>query len=379
MSLDLSFRLRSVHSVRLEAPLKVPRRNAFGQQHSRPALLVSVTLEDGPTGWGEVFCNWPPGAAAHRQTLISRVLAGLATGSDWQTPGQMLDALTTATRLLALQCGEPGPFAQAIAGLDVAVWDALARRHRVPLHALLAGSRAAAHEVPAYASALTGERLEAVVPGLCAAGWRGFKLKVGFGPERDAAALSRLREMLGPEAAVMADANQTWTLDAALAAGPALREVGVTWIEEPLPADAPAEDWARAVAALGVPVAAGENLRGPRAFGAALDAGVAVLQPDVIKWGGLTGGLRIAALARENGAVMAPHYLRGGVGLAATAHLAVAVGAAWLEVDATDNPLRDLLLPGAGFAAGPVVRLPDAPGHGAVPDLDKLAPFVVSA
>ena len=101
---------------------------------------------------------------------------------------------------MALQSGEPGPFAQAAAGLEMAAWDLCARRAGLPLHVLLGPGRG---PVPVYASALTAEALPQLVSPRLAAGWRGFKLKVGFGARVDADALAALREMAGPEAALM--------------------------------------------------------------------------------------------------------------------------------------------------------------------------------
>ena len=86
----------------------------------------------------------------------------------------------------------------------MAAWDLCARRAGLPLHVLVGPGR---EPVPVYASALTAEALPQLVPPRLAAGWRGFKLKVGFGARVDADALAALREMAGPEAALVVDAN----------------------------------------------------------------------------------------------------------------------------------------------------------------------------
>src|SRR3546814_2896454 len=80
--------------------------------------------------------------------------------------------------------------------------------------------------------------------------------------------------------------------------------------------DAPAADWARLAEAFPIPLAAGENLRGEAAFDAAIDGGaLSVVQPDVAKWGGVSGCFAVARRALTAGRVYCPHYLGGGIGL----------------------------------------------------------------
>jgi L-alanine-DL-glutamate epimerase-like enolase superfamily enzyme len=127
----------------------------------------------------------------------------------------------------------------------------------------------------------------------------------------------------------------------------------------------------------GVPLAAGENLRGIDAFGDALAAEfLSFVQPDVAKWGGISGCREVALLARRHGTIFCPHWLGGGVGLAASMHLRAAMGPeGYAEVDANPNPLREEV-----FLPGPVdgwVALPDAPGLGVEPDIARLEAYRV--
>nr|WP_306264991.1 mandelate racemase/muconate lactonizing enzyme family protein [Pararhizobium sp. IMCC3301] len=356
----------------LEAPLKTPRSNAFGTMYARPALLVRLTDASGHEGWGEVFCNWPAFAAAHRKKIIEQILAPKLIGQSFAGPSQMWQFLTEDTHALALQANEPGPFEQSIAGLDIAAWDMTARREDRPLYDVLApGSK---HDVPAYASALTAQTLDTLVPALTQTGWRGFKVKVGFGANADRAALDSLRRLVG-DAAVMVDANQAWTPDEAIAAGQALAEFELLWIEEPIAADRPHQDWHQVANAQPVHLAAGENLRKVEAFRAAANSGVAILQPDAIKWGGLSGLIAIHQVAAATSAAFAPHFLGSGIGLVATAHAAIALGASWLEVDVTENPLRVAFSAGAFDVENGLASVTDRPGLGIVPDAQKLSAF----
>jgi L-alanine-DL-glutamate epimerase-like enolase superfamily enzyme len=151
-----------------------------------------------------------------------------------------------------------------------------------------------------------------------------------------------MRRELGSSVDMMVDANQGWSLDEALAIAPRLERFDLTWLEEPLRADRPWSDWRRLK---GLPLAAGENVYGQDAFSDALATGVlSVVQPDLAKWGGFSGCAAVARQVMTSGATYCPHYLGGGIGLLASAHLLSGVGGTGrLEIDANDNPLRTLL------------------------------------
>ena len=175
----------------------------------------------------------------------------------------------------------------------------------------------------------------------------------------------------------MVDANQAWSPDTAALRIAELAPFNPYWIEEPLAADEPIAAWQQLAAQCALPLAAGENLRGEAAFNAALAAGhLRFVQPDVAKWGGLSGCRAIARLALQHNAVFCPHWLGGGIGLAASLHLRAAMGpAGFAEVDANPNPLREEV-----FTVAPKdgwVSLSDAPGLGVEPDLVRLARYLV--
>jgi len=366
-----------VRPARIEAfvfrcPIATPVRTSFGTMHDRPALFVRVEDADGAVGWGEVWCNFPSCGAEHRARLVETVLAPLATSRSFDGPAQAFDWLTAKTAVLALQSGEPGPMAQAIAGIDLALWDLSARRAGQPLWRYLGGTQ---DRVDVYASGINPDRPQDVVAARRAEGYRAFKLKVGFGRERDLQNLSALRELLGPDVPLMVDANQGWTLEEARAMAAPLAEFGLGWLEEPLRADRPWSEWQELKRACGIPLAGGENVMGHEGFEAAVGSGtLAVLQPDLAKWGGISGCWPVIALAQRAGLRYCPHYLGGGIGLLASAHvLAAAGGGGMLEIDANPNPLRTV--PAARLSAiqDGGCALGDAPGIGYTPDLRELA------
>ena len=112
-------------------------------------------------------------------------------------PAQAYAEATRKTDILALQSGEPGPIAQVIAGVDLALWDLCARRANLPLFRLLGGQQA---RLPVYASGINPDGPLAVVQRKHAEGYRAFKLKIGFSAQQDLDHLVSLRAWLGPQA-----------------------------------------------------------------------------------------------------------------------------------------------------------------------------------
>ena len=359
----------------MRAPIAEPVANAFGAMTNRPAVFLRITASDGAFGWGEVFSNFPQVGAEHRGRLVLSIFAPLLKGFVADAPKPVYDLLAQRTRQMAIQCGEPGPFAQITGAIDQAMWDMAARRAGVPLWKHLGGLSG---KVRVYASGIGPDKVVEVMLTKRAAGYGAFKLKVGFAPERDLANMRAAREALGEEAVIMCDANQSWQASDAVARIAALAPYRPYWIEEPIAADQPHDVWSALAKSSLVPLAAGENLRGEAAFAEALHAGyLGFVQPDVGKWGGISGGLSVARQAHELGVAYCPHWLAGGVGLAASMHALAGAGfdGGWAEVDSNPNPLRELVFPfdiEDGWAV-----LPNRPGLGVEPDIDQLADFIV--
>ncbi|MEO8486542.1 MAG: mandelate racemase/muconate lactonizing enzyme family protein [Betaproteobacteria bacterium] len=362
-----------LESHRFRAPIPTPLLNAFGAIASRPAVFVRLVASDGATGWGEMFANFPPGGDMHRATLVDTLFAPLCAGVACDEPTALRAMLEQRTRTMAIQCGEPGPFAQVIGAIDQAACDMAARRAGLPLWRWLGGTDP---RVRVYASGIGPDGVGAIALARRDEGHRAFKLKVGFGAARDRVNLAELRDALGPDATIMVDANQAWTPEEAPARIAELAPFRPHWCEEPIRADHPIAAWQALAAASDVPLAAGENLRGSDAFRAAIDGGfLAFVQPDVGKSGGVTGAIDVGRYAATRGVALCPHWLAGGIGLAASMHALAAAGTSesWLEVDANPNPLREEVFPLA--IRDGLATLSDEPGLGVEPDLARLARF----
>lgn len=356
------------------AAVETPVQTSFGVMRDRPAVFVRVTDADGTEGWGEVWCNFPTVGAEHRARLVDSVFAPLLLGQAFASPQAAFARMTEQTAVLAIQAAEPGPIAQCIAGLDTALWDLHGRRQNQPLWRLLGGT---SPSVPVYASGLNPTDPEKLAAQRLAQGHRAFKLKIGFGAERDAANLRALRGVIG-KLPLMVDANQAWDLEAAIATSATLARFELAWLEEPLRADRPWTEWKRLAGASPVPLAGGENLAGREDFEQAIGSGaLAVVQPDLAKWGGFSGCLPVAQAIRARGLRYCPHYLGAGIGLLASAHLLAAIGGdGLLETDANPNPLRTLTCGPVGKVLEGRVTLGEEAGLGAPPDLAVLREFV---
>jgi D-galactarolactone cycloisomerase len=362
-------RIARVQTYVLRWPVRHPVRTSFGTMFDRPAVLVRVEDEEGAAGWGEAWCNFPSCGAEHRARLIETVLAPLVLGQAFAEPAAAFDLLSSRTAVLALQSGEPGPLAQAVAAVDTALHDLAARRAGQPLWQALGGQNGG---VEVYASGLNPDQPGQVATDLRSQGWTRFKLKVGFGDALDLANLAEVRAAAGAQAELMVDANQAWDLPTAQRMASALAPERLEWLEEPLRADRPAAEWQALATASPVPLAAGENVIGESGFESLLATrAFAVVQPDLAKWGGISGVARVAARIHEAKLRWCPHYLGAGIGLLASAHLLAARGAeaGWLEVDANENPLRTLLAPALATLEAGRIALGTGPGLGVEPDL----------
>lgn len=371
-ALSGSFKIRSLQASCYRYPLATPVVTSFGRMNDRPALFVRADDEDGAHGFGEVWCNFPAVGAEHRARLINEVLAPMLAARAIAHPSEVFDYLTAATSVMALQAGEQGPFAQAIAGIDIALWDLFARRAKQPLWKMLGGT---SPRMRVYASGINPDGCVRVAEAAMGRGHRAFKLKIGFGAERDRDNLRNLRRLIG-DLKLAVDVNQGFSLGQALDEAPRLDEFGLMWLEEPLRADRPWSEWRSLRERVSTPLAGGENLAGRDAFAAALSEGVlSILQPDAAKWGGITGCVAVAREVIGARRTYCPHFLGGGIGLLASAHLLAACNGGWLEVDCNDNPLREQFCGSVADVRDGEVVLTEEPGLGLEPDLSSIAKY----
>lgn len=360
----------SVEAFAYRVPIAAPIKVSFGTFRDRPMVLVRIVDAGGAEGWGEIWCNWPAVGAEHRARLADDFKDRLV-GKTYGTPDAAFRQLTAELEVMALQTGEIGPIAQVIAGIDIAMWDLAARMQGKPLYRMLGG--APRDKVPVYATGINPDQPEKFAAARYAEGHRAFKLKTGFNHDRDVGNLRAMREAIGKDAVLTCDANQALSMDAAIAFARAVGPIGLQWFEEAIRVDAPAADWHALAEASPVPLAGGENFQGSQFDHAIADDVLQVIQPDVTKWGGITGNFQVAKATVAAGKRYCPHFFGGGVSILSSLQLLCAAGGTGLlEFDCHPNAGRELVVGDLLPVADGQVPVPTGAGLGATPDTVRL-------
>lgn len=350
-----ALRARSVN-----VPLRAPIKTASGAVTSAPLVLIDVSVEGGVTGRAYLFCYTTVALRALRSLLED--LAPLVVGVP-ASPRDVTEMLAARFRLL----GNQGLVAMALAGIDMAVWDALAMSCELPLYRLLGAER---RPIPVYDSLGIMSVQDAVAEATRSLrdGFVAMKFKVGAGDLGDDVQLVRdVRTATGASTALMVDYNQSLDRSGAVRRGRALETCGLRWIEEPCRADDDASH-AHVAACLDTAIQLGENWWGPNdtARSLALNACDEVML-DVMKIGGVTGWLQAAALAAPTSRRVSSHLFPE-----ISAHLLAATPHAgyleWLDLASAivERPVRPV--DGMMYAS-------DEPGSGLTWNEDAVARF----
>jgi len=321
-------------------------------------LLVKVETDEGLTGWGEAFGH---AAIPATKAALDSIVAPLVIGRDAEDIDTLSRDILHSVHLL----GRNGPFVYAYSGIEIALWDIRGKKAGQPLYRLL-GGKGERTELDAYASLLRYGDLDLVAKNAsaaCARGYRHIKLH-----EVTREAVLAAKGAPGVNGArIMLDVNCAWSVADAIKMAEALRDDGLTWLEEPV---FPPED-CRGLARVrehGIPISAGENVAGVFGFQSLIDAkAIDIAQPSVTKIGGVGEMLKVIALCRAANVEVAPHSPYFGPGFIATLHIIAAlsekplVEILWLDMEA--NPFHSFVVPTDGR-----VRVPTAPGLGCDPD-----------
>ncbi len=292
--------IREVLVRPVRVPMEHPHQTASGAVSESPLVLIDVVTDDGVRGHGIVFTY---NSAALRPTAdLIRNLAPLLEGESL-APMEIEQKLAKHFRLL----GTEGLMGIALAGVDMALWDALARSQKTSLVRLLG---AVERPVPAYGSVgFDGVGGSArFAEGWAKRGFKGVKAKIGYPTvKKDLEVVRAIRKAVGDELAIMVDYNQSLTPAEAVERVRALDDEGLSWVEEPtLAHDYRGHAWVAKESK--TPIQCGENWWGPREMQLAIEAHASdYVMPDAMKIGGVTGWLRAAALAEVHGIPVSSH------------------------------------------------------------------------
>ena len=360
----MTLTLRELRVRAVDVPMARPLQTAVGVIPSTPLALIDLVSEEGVTGTTYVFCYSRTGLAAVTGAL--RELAPALAGADL-APVSLWTELRGRFRLL----GTSGAVGLALNGIDMAAWDAAAKAANLPLAELLGGPSGAL--VTGYGSLksmrpddLAEEAAERVADG----GFRYLKLKIGAGSVADdLAAIHAVRDAAGDDAGLMVDYNQSLTLTEARGRIRVLDDEGLVWIEEPLPAE-DLDGYARLCADVKTPIQAGESWWSPEEAQRHVAAQACdLVMPDVARVGGVTGWLRAAAAAGNDGLRISTHVYPE-----VSAHLLAATPGAHLLEDL--DKTRPLLAPALAYTGGQLT-VSAAPGSGVAFDPEAVERFSV--
>ena len=353
--------IESIRSDVYSVPLPIPLTDStHGVMGSFELVTVRVRDADGAEGLGYTYAVNSGGAAFH--VMIEGYLAPVLVGRDADATEKLWQQMWWALHY----AGRGGHATSAISAVDIALWDLKACRVGLPLWRLFGGYDP---RVPVYAGGidleLSVEELLAQADGFQEDGFRAIKMKVGRARLReDVERVRRMREHLGDDFPLMADANMKWSADEAIRAARALRELDLVWLEEPtIPDDVAGH--ARIIRDGGVPIATGENLHTLYEFQHMIAAGaVTYPEPDVANIGGMTSFRKVCSLAEAHNLPVTSHGVHD-----LTVHpLAAAPNRTWMEAHGfgLDRFMAEPLRIENGFAVAP-----ERPGHGV--DLDFAA------
>jgi D-galactarolactone cycloisomerase len=373
-------KITNVRTHVLQAALSQPFAYSRARYDTRTAMLVEIETDAGLTGWGECY-----GPARMTAAVVDGVAPWLVGEDPLRT-----DVLWQMVYSRLRDHGQKGVVIQGLSGIDIALWDIKGRHFGVPVYQLLGGAQRT--EVQAYATGLyrrkSGDPLRYLADeaaGYAAEGFEAVKLKVGFGIGEDAAVTRSVREAIGPDIALMVDANHAYDAVAAISLGRKIEQYDIGWFEEPVPPEDVA-GYRSVKAALSIPIAGGEceftrfgfrDLLASRA----LD----IVQPDTCAAGGLSECKKIADMAAAFGIRYNPHVWGTGIAIAASLQLLAVLpphtppslkpAEPLLEFDRTEHPIRQAILTDPIEHRGGVVRVPGGPGLGVEVDRKALSRF----
>lgn len=348
----------------------------IGSAIKRDCVLVKVETSEGIVGWGESHAGRAPGAVAK---LTNTTLRALAVGFDAH------DVVGVWDRIYTMQLASHGMGAAcaiAMSGIDMALWDIRGKAVGWPVYKLLGGNN---RPMTAYAGGVSlgyqpPEQLVEEAGAVIEQGYKALKLRVGDNPRDDVARVEAVRDGLGSDIDILTDANTAYSLSDARRVMPAFDAANVGWLEEPFPPHDHAR-YRQAQSYGQTPLAAGENHYTRFEFQRVIeDETITIIQPDLSKTGGITEGMRIAAMVSGWKHSFNPHTSLTGLNVAASIHLLASVdNAGYFEADLSRyNPLRDDLCSwNATVAPDGTVLPPEGPGLGVEVDEGLLDKFPV--
>ncbi len=296
----------------------------YSQQYykHRTAHLVEVETDEGITGWGE--CFGPGNIALANKYIVEKVIQPLIKGDNPLKKEYIWHKVYNLLR----DSGQKGMPIQALSGIDIALWDILAKKSNLPLYQLLGGKTN--DKIPVYGYGMMLQKK--TVDELCETfkneanqikekNFKAMKMKIGMGPKEDLKLVSAVRDTIGSEFKLMVDANHAYNKNDALYVGKGLDEMNIYWFEEPV-APEDYDGYKELKEKLKTNIAGGEAEFTKYGWNQLLKNNcIDIAQPEVCGLGGITEYLKVSALAQSNFIPIVNHVWGSALSVAVNLHL----------------------------------------------------------
>lgn len=367
--------VRTSSQVELSTQYPVPLRRKFLYSKSIDTVIVRIETDNGMVGWGECKAPVAPQATAR---IVELLLRDVVLGSDPRDTTVLWERMYAGMRVRGHRAGF---YLEAIAGVDIALWDLAAQVAKVPIYTLLGGSfresiRVYASGIPSLTLDAPQEAVNALADeaaALAAEGYTGVKMAIGQGVKGDLRSVRAIRERLGENFAIYVDAAGVYSRADALRLGFELQDLGVGFFEMPIPPE-DIEGYAELAKALALPIALDSIMTRHETVELIRNRAIDIVQPDVCRAGGITECRRIAELADCFGLAFQPHVSIGSaIHIAASAHLAVSMPNAMVcEYWIGRNPIGNAILEKPIEVKNGHLLAPSAPGLGITMKTEEL-------
>ncbi|PZX16966.1 D-galactarolactone cycloisomerase [Palleronia aestuarii] len=338
-----------------------------GDPPGRRTALVRVRTDSGLTGYGEAS----PMMGGDHSLLVTRDFSASLTGAD------PFDQAVIQDRLLHryIKLGPEGAVTGALAALDIALWDLKGKILGLPIHKLMGG--AWRNELPFYASVggnaergvdemlrVVEARWTSEKPAAIKIRWDGDRTRQDYDIPGDIAKARAVRDLVGPDYPLAFDANNQYSVGGAIRVGRVLEELGYLWFEEPVQ-HYDVRAMGEVAQRLDITVSAAEQTYTTQALVDMISAGVRMVQPDIVKMGGITGLMQCAAICFAHGVELVPHQTQPGIGHVANLHLLSTIMHNTKPAEFADPDDRMLPgIPNMPRPSGGCFALPQGPGLG---------------
>ena len=296
----------------------------YSQQYYkyRTTHLVEIETDEGITGWGE--CFGPGNIALANKFIVEKVIQPLIKGEDPTNKEYIWHKVYNLLR----DSGQKGMPIQALSGVDIALWDILSKKAKLPLYQLVGGKTNDKIPVYGYGMMLQKKSVSELIElfkdeakKIKEKKFKAMKMKIGLGPTEDLKLVKAVREEIGKDFKLMVDANHAYNINDAMYVGKGLDEMDIYWFEEPV-APEDYDGYKKLKDNLKTNIAGGEVEFTKYGWNQLIkNRCIDIAQPEVCGLGGITEYLKVSALAQSNFVPIINHVWGSALSVAVNLHL----------------------------------------------------------